>query len=304
MNVLRVFLLFTVILFGAIFAMVFFKGKNAVESPRDVEVIEVFPEKEEEGEVKVDRMDEFFSLNGKTLPIVETVTYHSRVPWKTGPAWIVDYARHYKTSRHFIARSLNGKVDYKSQTVKEGDSFNVLRSDVPFDFYLLIDLSSCTMRFYYRDFNADEAVLLKTYVVGVGRPDETCESGFRTPLGIYRLSSNVATYRPGMMGFYQGERVEMLSIFGTRWLPFGEEVLGCTAPAKGLGLHGLPCHVENGVLQQDLQGLGTSKSDGCVRLSSEDIEELYAILVSRNTIVEIVHGFQNAQGVACQVGRE
>lgn len=90
---------------------------------------------------EADRVDELFRKEGKKLPFVETITYKSRVPWQKGrPAWISDYASHYKTSRHFIARSLNGKPDYFQQDVKRGDRFNVYRQDKNIQFYLLFYL--------------------------------------------------------------------------------------------------------------------------------------------------------------------
>ena len=67
---------------------------------------------------EVDRIWQLFALDSSKLPIVETISYTSRVPWlKDRPAWIADYATHYATSRHFIARSLNRKPDYFTQKV-------------------------------------------------------------------------------------------------------------------------------------------------------------------------------------------
>ena len=91
---------------------------------------------------RVDLVDKFFRVGHDKLPIVETVTYKSRVPWMKGrPAWIADYSTHYSTSCHFISRSLNRKASYQENRVSSGDQFNVLRSDVPLNFYLLVDMS-------------------------------------------------------------------------------------------------------------------------------------------------------------------
>src|SRR5690348_14356285 len=85
----------------------------------------------------IDRVFQLFTLGPSKLPIVETITYASTVPWLKGrPAWLVDYASHYNTSRHFIARSLNGKPDYFSQKISEGSRFNVFRTDKRIQFYL------------------------------------------------------------------------------------------------------------------------------------------------------------------------
>ena len=90
----------------------------------------------------IDRVFQLFTLGSSKLPIVETVAYSSTVPWLKGrPAWLVDYAAHFNTSRHFIARSLNGKADYFSQKISEGNRFNVFRTDKRIHFYLLVDVS-------------------------------------------------------------------------------------------------------------------------------------------------------------------
>ena len=94
----------------------------------------------------IDRIFQLFTNGPMKLPIVETVTYSTSVPWLKGrPAWIADYANFYSTSRHFIARSLNGKADYFTQKVSAGSRFNVFRKDKNINFYLLIDLSRCKM---------------------------------------------------------------------------------------------------------------------------------------------------------------
>jgi hypothetical protein len=86
---------------------------------------------------EADRIEELFVKDSK-LPIVETITYKSRVNWQKGrPAWLSDYAAHFETSRHFIARSLNGKADYLKQDLLEGDRFNILRKEKDIRFHLI-----------------------------------------------------------------------------------------------------------------------------------------------------------------------
>ncbi len=83
----------------------------------------------------VDRIEEFFNKGDPKFPFVETIVYKSRVPWQKGrPAWLSDYAAHYETSRHFIARSLNGGPNYFKQDIAEGDRFNVLSLDKKINF--------------------------------------------------------------------------------------------------------------------------------------------------------------------------
>lgn len=261
---------------------------KAVDSPN---LIEPKPEPPD-----ANRIEEFFSIDGPKLPIVETITYKSRVAWQKGrPAWLSDYASHYQTSRHFIARSLNGTPDYFKQDLAEGDKFNVIRKDKNLQFYLLIDLSRCKLWFYYEDLDKHERVLVKTYHVGVGRIDATKKSGFLTPLGKYSLGNKIAIYKPKMMGYHNGDHVEMMSVFGTRWIPFDKEIAGCTAPAKGFGVHGTPWNRNTkGEFIQDKTSIGKYQSDGCIRLASQDVEELFAIIITKPTVIELVKDFYDA----------
>lgn len=246
---------------------------------------------------KADRVGEFFNKGEPKFPIVETITYRSRVPWQKGrPAWLSDYATHYATSRHFIARSLNGKADYFKQNVAEGDRFNVLRPEKNIQFYLLIDTTLCKLWLYYVDLDTHERVLIKDYAVGLGRPEASRVSGNLTPLGKYELGSRIAIYKPKMMGVHNGQKMEMIRVFGTRWIPFEKEISDTTAPAKGFGLHGVPWRSnDKGDIAEDTSSLGKHLSDGCVRLSTKDIEEIFAIIITKPTVVELVRNFEDAK---------
>ncbi|HPE84873.1 MAG: L,D-transpeptidase [Chlamydiia bacterium] len=242
-------------------------------------------------EPRVDRIHELFTLGINKLPIVETVTYTPRVSWLEGrAAWIADYASYFKTSRHFIARSLNGKPDYYTQKISHGDRFNVFNKNKNFEFYLLVDLEACNLHFYYTDLDTNEKTLLKSYKVGLGRPEATSPSGYLTPTGKYRLGEKVGIYKKGVTGTFQESEAEMIQIFGTRWIPFGEEIEGCTMGAKGYGLHGNPWlpNPETGELEECRDTIGQFDSDGCIRLNQEDIEELFSIVISKPTTIEIV----------------
>ncbi|MGA8164951.1 MAG: L,D-transpeptidase [Waddliaceae bacterium] len=243
-----------------------------------------------------DRIEELFNKREPKLPIVQTITYKSRAPWLKGrPAWIADYASHYKTSRHFIARSLNEKPDYDKQDIFEGECFNVFREDKNFEFYLIIDIELSKMWLYYYDHDTNERVLLKTYAVGLGRRDEHSPSGSLTPLGKYTFGDKVAVYKPKTMAHYRGKKVDMVTVFGTRWIPFDQEVGRCTASPKGFGIHGLPLRPdEQGEFAEDLSLLEKNESDGCIRLATKDIEEIYAIVITRPTTIELVENFHQA----------
>jgi hypothetical protein len=229
----------------------------------------------------IDRIHQLFTKGSTKLPIVETVTYSSKVPWLKGrPAWISDYAAFYGTSRHFIARALSGKPDYFNQRVSEGNQFNVFRKDKNFQFYLLVDASLCKMGFYYVDLDTNERVLLKTYRVGLGKEGVL-------PLGRYTLGDRVAIYRPGVTDFFRDKQVEMVRVFGTRWIPFSQ--------GKGLGIHGVPWQQDSsGQFMEKSEMLGQYDSDGSILLKNDDVEELFSIVITKPTIVEIVKNFKDA----------
>jgi len=274
----------------------------SVKNPEPKVFLTITPESpepiQEDGDFpKVDRIDQFFTTGPTKLPIVETIAYTSRVAWLKGrPAWIGDYSSHYATSKHFIARSLNKKRDYATHSVSIGSLFNVFRKDRNFQFYLLVDLSLCKMGFYYIDLDTNERVLIKTYCVGLGRKEETA-SGTETPLGKYLLGDKIAVYKPGIRGFFQNKQVEMIEVFGTRWIPFGKSLADCSVSQKGYGIHGAPWSFDIASEQwiEDRSVIGSYASDGCIRLGSEDIEELFAIIITKPTIIEIVQKFQDAK---------
>lgn len=263
--------------------------ENPSQKTTPVTIKEDFPE--------VDRIFQLFTTGPTKLPIVETITYSVNVPWLKGrPAWLADYANYYGTSRHFIARGLNGKPDYFTQKITAGSKFNVFRKDKNIQFYLLVDVSRSKMGFYYVDLDTQERLFLKTYRVGLGKLTDNTPSGTLTPLGKYALGGKVAIYKPGMMGQFQNQKMEMIQIFGTRWMPFDKEVENSTAPAKGYGIHGAPWVVDaSGNLRENTDVIGRYESDGCVRLSQNDIEELFAIIITKPTIVEVVKDFREAK---------
>ncbi len=238
-----------------------------------------------------------FVTDASKLPIVKTITYTSRVPWlEDRCAWLADYAAHHHTSRHFIARSLNGNPDYFTQKVSHGDEFNVFREDKEIEFHIVVDLSRCKMWFYYYDVEEGKRLLLKTYSVGLGRKNLERRSGLLTPLGCYRLGENVAIYKPGMMGYFQEQKVEMIRVFGTRWIPFAAAVSLDADSPRGYGIHGTPWKVDaKGNLVEDTSHIHQYKSDGCIRMKAEDVEELFAIVITKPTFVHTVKDFYDAK---------
>lgn len=238
----------------------------------------------------IDRVNQLFTTGPSKLPIVETVEYQSSVPWLKGrPAWLADYAVYYNTSKHFISRSLTGKEEYFSQKISSGSKFNVFKQDKKVEFHLVVDTTHCRLAFYYVDLGTHERVLLKVYKVGLGRIDIDSPSGTLTPYGSYQLGDKVAIYQPGVTGLFHDQKTEMVRVFGSRWIPLGQEIEGCSEPGKGYGIQGAPWIVDSasGELVESRDSIGRYETDGCIRLFKEDIEELYAIVVTKPTFIHI-----------------
>ena len=248
--------------------------------------------------IEVDRIDRLFCKGKQKLPFVETIGYKSRVNWLQGrPAWIADYANYYQTSRHFIARSLNGNRDYYTQKVASGDYFNVFSKGADLRFHLVVDLSKLKLWFYAYDKVTNYRFLLKTYKCGCGKLDKESPSGSLTPFGCFTLSDKVAIYRPGVEGFFKDQKVEMMQIFGTRWMPYTAEMDDATAMIKGFGIHGVPWFRDEttGELIEDRETIGRYDSSGCIRLLKEDVEEIFSIVITKPTTIEIVKQHQEAK---------
>jgi hypothetical protein len=235
---------------------------------------------------------------GSGCPIVETIAYKSHVSWKHHrPAWLIDYANYYKTPLDFIYRSLNGSANGGSSPVSEGMQFNVFRKNLDFRFHIVVSLSSCRIRLYYVIPQERRVVFLKSYQVCVGRKDSSRSSGHLTPVGMYELGSRVAVFRPRMMGMYKGKQVELMQVFGSHWIPFEKEIEGCSEPAKGYGIHGTPMGrpSQESELEEDNSSIGHCESDGCIRLAGKDMRELFSVISTRQTFVEIVQSFQQSK---------
>ena len=105
----------------------------------------------------------------------------------------------------------------------------------------------------------------------------------------------MVAYKPGVMGYFNHEKTEMIRVFGTRWIPFEKEIKNCTSPAKGFGIHGAPwIEGKGGKLEGSDQGIGKYEGDGCIRLFTSDIEEVYAIITSQTAFVHLVRDYHDA----------
>lgn len=246
---------------------------------------------------EVNRVVHLFDIH-EPLSIVETVHYVARVPWQPEkPAYIGDWARYYETSKHFISRSLKGEGNYFNEAVSRGEKFNVFRKDKVIEFHLVVDLSRRKLWLYYFDVKENMRQLLKTYPVCVGKLDPKSPSGCLTPTGIFACGSEIACYKEGDIGLYKSQPCEMITVFGKRWIPLSREVADCNGTCKGLGIHGLPLQkdLKTGELVEDGSCIGGYNSLGCIRLLTKDVQELFAIIVSKPSYVHIVKDFQLAK---------
>lgn len=246
----------------------------------------------------VDRVNELFQPYSTTLPFIETVVFVSRVDWVCGrPAYLGDYAAHYQTSKHFIARSLRGTGNYLSDVVSKSEKFNVYRKDHPIEFHLVLDLSRLKLWLYCHDCKDDSKILLKTYPVCAGKLDMSRRSGCLTPIGTFLMGGEFAVYQEGAKGNFKNEPCEMISVYGKRWIPIGREIAGCSSSCKGLGLHGVPWKrlTDSLPAQEQRSCIGHYETEGSVRLLTEDIEEIYAIIASKPAYLHSVKDFIEAK---------
>ena len=50
-----------------------------------------------------------------------------------------------------------------------------------------------------------------------------------------------------------------------------------------------------GELEEDNSSIGHCESDGCIRLAGKDMKELFSVISTRPTYVEIVQSFQQSK---------
>lgn len=130
----------------------------------------------------------------------------------------------------------------------------------------------------------EDGKLVKAYRVGTGRQTEgpaptwdDYRTNFFTPEGTFQVTSflmnpSYGGLKPGDQSYPGGHPENPL---GTRWMGFS------VLEGDGAGIWGL-----HGTSEPE--SIGTWVSDGCIRLKTEQAEELYAQIVGRNPILQIV----------------
>lgn len=165
-------------------------------------------------------------------------------------------AQMFKTSIEGIQRS--NSIPENSSIIRLGETLRIYRGD----WKIVVSKSNHLLLLM----DGDE--LFKIYMVGIGKQE-------RTPNGTFIISAKVKEppwYSSDGKVIPFGDPANML---GTRWLAL--QPTGETPAHKGLGIHGtwVP------------ETIGTSSSNGCVRMRNREVEELYAI-VPRLIPVEII----------------
>lgn len=180
-------------------------------------------------------------------PLVTEVPKCITYTVKSGDS-LAKIARKYNTSVDLLAES--NRID-DPHLLQVGDRLKVVTDS----FRIVIVKSDNTLSLFCHD------TLLKKYRVGTGEYD-------KTPVGEFGIvSKNVD---PPWRGIPFGDPRNVL---GTRWMGISDEAKAL----KGYGIHGT----------WEPETIGTYKSQGCVRLLNEDVEQLFKI-VSIGTPVRIV----------------
>jgi LysM repeat protein len=144
-----------------------------------------------------------------------------------------------------------------STTIELIKSANNLKSDIIIPgmrlkvqnrpFSIIVDNKQCTLTVLLDD------EVIKAYDVATGKNNST-------PIGSFKVRDklvNPAWYNRGMV--IPPESPE--NVLGTRWM-------GLTTAEPGYGIHGTI----------EPESIGYQSTEGCIRMSNEDVEELYSII--------------------------
>lgn len=115
-------------------------------------------------------------------------------------------------------------------------------------------------------------VFVKAYTVGLGE-------GNGTPVGTFVVKKNSKLVNPYWVNPRTGEKFDAddpKNPIGEHWI--GIEGVGESAPYVGYGLHGTV----------DPDSIGKQRSMGCVRMHTEDIAQVYELLVEGVSVVKIL----------------
>jgi lipoprotein-anchoring transpeptidase ErfK/SrfK len=161
---------------------------------------------------------------------------------------LIKIASTFNTNYEFIMR-----INNKHRTnIRVGERLKILKGNVT----VLIDKSDYTLTLLL------DGYFIKQYPVGTGK------SG-KTPVGVFAVDNkliNPVWYSPD--GIYQFGDPE--NVLGTRWIGFEDK-----EGLYGYGIHGTT----------DPDSIGKEMSNGCIRLTNEDVEELFNYVKAKTKVV-------------------
>ena len=243
-------------------------------------------------EMLINRTNRLYDQGHRKLPFMKTISYTHNVHWMPGrSALLSDYAKYYKLSKQFLTRSLNsGQLSESHRKISQGDSFNVIDENRKIEFNLVCDLSRRYLHLYAVDHDLGERYLLRVYKVAVGHVDPLQSSGSATPTGTYKLSRRVGVFKPGEIKKIRGRTLELVQLYGTRYIPFGRKGQHCA-------IQGNPWQITADAeeLVEVRNGIGEYSTEGNIQMNVEDVEELFSIVTCRPTTIQIVKTFREAK---------
>lgn len=141
-------------------------------------------------------------------------------------------------------------------------------------FHAVVDKSDFRLDIYHGAPNdPDSWLYIRSFDVGLGKDDGT-------PIGTFVVGRDAKVSNPAWVNPHDPSekygRDDPRNPIGEYWI--GLEGLGDAAAFVGYGLHGTI----------EPQSVGTEASLGCVRLRSDDIEQVYELLVEGISVVKIV----------------
>ncbi len=161
---------------------------------------------------------------------------------------LIKIASTFNTNYEFIMR-----INNKHRTsIRVGERLKILKGNVT----VLVDKSDYTLTLLLN------GRFIKQFSVGIGKSD-------KTPVGVFAVDNkliNPVWYSPD--GIYQFGDPE--NVLGTRWIGFEDKE----------GLYGYGIH---GTIEPD--SIGKEMSNGCVRLTNEDVEELFNYVKAKTKVV-------------------
>jgi lipoprotein-anchoring transpeptidase ErfK/SrfK len=161
---------------------------------------------------------------------------------------LIKIASKYDTNYEFIMR-----INRKARTnIRVGERLKILTGNVT----VLVDKSDYTLTLLLN------GRFIKQFSVGIGKSD-------KTPVGEFVVDNkliNPVWYSPD--GIYQFG--DPKNVLGTRWIGFEDQ-----EGLYGYGIHGT----------REPDSIGKEMSNGCIRLTNEDVEELFNYVKAKTKVV-------------------